>query len=224
MKSVKHIYVFLITASFLLINQCGPAKKTQELMKSAKEVIGIVPDKMPESDLDSADRIALGKKLYFEKGLSKDNSISCNSCHNLENNGNGTDNQQFSSGVKGKKGGRNAPTVWNAGFHIAQFWDGRAADLAEQAKGPILNPVEMAMPDAKTVLKKIKGIKGYTEMFKNAFPKDKNPLTYDNLGIAIAAFERTLITHDRFDKFQAGDMNAFTKEEIDHISMNISNL
>jgi cytochrome c peroxidase len=207
--------LFLLISGAVLFNlQCGPSKKTLELIKTAKDVIGTVPDKMPGSEKDSPERIALGKKLYFEKGLSKDNSISCNSCHNLDNNGNGTDNKQFSDGVGGKKGGRNAPTVLNAGFHIAQFWDGRAANLTEQAKGPILNPVEMAMPDAKAVIKKIKGIAGYTEMFKAAFKGDKDPVTYNNLASAIASFERTLTTHDRFDKFLAGDIKALHNDEI----------
>lgn len=211
-KSMKWLVLILINS--FIVSQCGTSKKTQELAKSAKEMIGIVPAQMPGSEKDSAEQIALGKKLYFEKALSKDNSISCNSCHNIENKGNGTDNQQFSTGVNGKKGGRNAPTVLNAGFHLAQFWDGRAPNLMEQAKGPILNPVEMAMPDAKSVIAKIKSIPEYTDMFKKAFPGDKNPVSYDNLGSAIASFERTLITHDRFDKFQSGDMKALSKAEL----------
>ncbi|MDH4263469.1 MAG: cytochrome-c peroxidase [Spirochaetia bacterium] len=212
MKKITSI--FLISGLSLLGSNCGPSKQTLELMKSAKEVIGIVPDKMPGAENDTAEKIALGKKLYFENALSKDNSISCNSCHNLENKGNGTDNKQFSDGVNGKKGGRNAPTSLNAGFHIAQFWDGRAPNLMEQAKGPILNPVEMAMPDAKAVIHKIKGISEYAELFKKAFPNNKDPVTYDNLASAIASFERTLITHDRFDKFLAGDVKSLNKAEV----------
>jgi len=214
MKLKQTLYpVLILIAVFLTSNGCN-SKKTRELIKSANDVMGVVPNAMPGAENDTPDKIALGKKLYFEKGLSKDNTISCNSCHNVENNGNGTDNKQFSEGVNGKKGGRNAPTVLNAGFHFAQFWDGRAPNLKEQAKGPILNPIEMAMADAKTVIKKVKGLPEYPAMFKKAFPKDKDPVTYDNLAEAIASFERTLVTHDRFDKFQAGDEKALTKAEI----------
>ena len=215
MKATKYIILSGVIGLSLLMMQCGPSPETLELVKSAKEIIGKVPDKMPGSESDTPDKIALGKKLYFEKGLSSDNSISCNSCHNVENKGNGTDNQQFSSGVNGKKGGRNAPTVLNAGFHIAQFWDGRAATLADQAKGPILNPIEMAMPDANSVIKKIKGIAEYPELFKKAFPDDKDPVTYNNLASAIASFERTLVTHDRLDKFLGGNFKALSKAEIE---------
>lgn len=102
----------------------------------------------------------------------------------------------------------------NAGLHIAQFWDGRAKDLVEQAKGPILNPVEMAMPSEEAVVKKISAIKEYQELFSKAFPEGKNAITYENIAKAIAAFESTLITHDRFDDFLNGKSNALTKEEI----------
>jgi cytochrome c peroxidase len=102
----------------------------------------------------------------------------------------------------------------NAGFHIAQFWDGRAATLADQAKGPILNPVEMGMPGEKAVVEKLSKIPEYTEAFAKAFPGVKNPLTYQNLADAIAAFERTLITRDRFDDFLNGNDSALTKAEV----------
>lgn len=126
----------------------------------------------------------------------------------------GVDNNQFSNGAPaGTIGGRNSPTVLNAGFHLAQFWDGRAADLTEQAKGPILNPVEMAMPSEEAVVKKIGAIEEYQTLFKAAFPEAKEAITYDNLAFAIAAFESTLITKDRFDDFLGGDAKALSAEE-----------
>jgi len=168
---------------------------------------------MPGSENDIKTKIALGKKLYFEKRLSKNNTQSCNSCHNLDNGKNGVDNQPTSKGAFGKRGGRNSPTVWNAGLHIAQFWDGRASDLKAQAKGPILNPIEMAMSSEKAVIDKLGKIKEYPALFKAAFPKASNALTYDNLAEAIAAFERTLITRDRLDKFISGDAKALSQKE-----------
>ncbi|PKA04852.1 cytochrome-c peroxidase, partial [Leptospira ellisii] len=106
-----------------------------------------------------------------------------------------------------------SPTVLNAGYHLAQFWDGRAKDLKEQAKGPILNPVEMAMPSAAEVEKKISGITEYQDLFAKAYPKDAQKITYDNIAGAIAAFERTLKTQDRFDDFQKGDHKALSDAE-----------
>lgn len=202
--------IFLLTIAF---SNCNGSKESRELIKNANAIFGVIPNKMPGSEKDDENKIALGKKLFFDTALSVDNTVACNTCHNLEDNGNGTDNKPHSIGVNGKLGGRNAPTVWNAGFHIAQFWDGRAKDLEEQAKGPILNPVEMAMPSAAKVVEKLKKDKDYVEMFKKAFPKAQSSLTFDNLASAIAAFERTLITTDRLDQFQNGDTKALTQEE-----------
>jgi cytochrome c peroxidase len=138
----------------------------------------------------------------------------CNSCHVLDNNGPGVDNKPVSDGaLPGKKGERNAPTVLNAGFHIAQFWDVRAKDLVEQAKGPILNPVEMAMPSEAAVVKKISAIQEYKDLFPKAFPNEKEAITYENIAKATAAFESTLITKDRFDDFLKGDAKSLTPEE-----------
>jgi len=203
---------------FLLAN-CGPSAADKELIERSQSAFGVLPDHMPGAENDTPEKIALGKKLYFETALSVDNTISCNSCHNVNDNGNGTDNMPTSSGVDGKKGGRNAPTVLNAGFHIAQFWDGRAPSLKEQAKGPILNPIEMAMPDEKSVIEKLRAIEGYEAEFKAAFPADENALTYDNLAEAIAAFERTLITGNKLDSFINGKAGALSKEEKEGLTL-----
>lgn len=120
--------------------------------------------------------------------------------------------EKTSLGALGERGDRNSPTVFNAGFHMAQFWDGRAADLKEQAKGPIMNPVEMAIPDEATAINNLREA-GYSEYFAKAFPAAAEPMTYDNMAEAIAAFERTLITADRFDEFLKGDNNALTADE-----------
>jgi len=156
-------------------------------------------------------KVALGRMLYYETRLSKANDLSCNSCHQLAKFG--VDGEATSPGHKGQRGGRNSPTVYNAAGHLAQFWDGRSPDVEDQAKGPILNPIEMAMPDAKTVVALLKGIPGYVAAFKAAFPADKDPVTYDNLGRAIGAFERNLVTPSRWDKFLQGDAKALTDAE-----------
>jgi cytochrome c peroxidase len=156
-------------------------------------------------------KVKLGRMLYYEARLSKNHDISCNSCHDLS--AYGVDGKQFSSGHKGQLGGRNSPTVYNAGNHIAQFWDGRAATLEDQAKGPILNSVEMSMPSDKKVIAVVKSIPEYGDLFKAAFPEDKDPITYDNLAKAIGAFERGLVTPSRFDKFLEGDQKALKDDE-----------
>ena len=128
------------------------------LMSRASRIFSPLPEAMPGSEDDTPERIALGKKLYFEKRLSINDSQSCASCHILDNGAAGVDNLATSPGARGEKGTRNSPTVLNAGWQDSQFWDGRAEDLVEQAKGPILNPIEMGMPDEKTVEQKIAGI------------------------------------------------------------------
>lgn len=177
----------------------------------AKNFFQPLPSAMPGSDKDSAEKIALGEKLYFETALSINGTQSCNTCHRLDEKRGGVDNLKFSPGaLEGTVGGRNSPTVWNAGFHFVQFWDGRAADLKEQAGGPILNPVEMAMPDEKTAVAAVKKA-GYEPEFTKVF--GANSLNYGNITEAIAAFERTLITEDRFDAFLKGENN-FNQDEL----------
>ena len=167
---------------------------------------------LPAAGTAAAAQIALGRRLYFEKRLSKNHDISCNSCHKLDRFG--VDNEKTSPGHKGQRGDRNSPTVYNARFYVAQFWDGRAADLTEQAKGPILNPIEMAMTSEQQVEKVLASIPGYVDLFKRAYPQDKKPLSYQNMAAAIAAFEAQLLTPSRFDKFLEGDRKALTDEEI----------
>lgn len=156
-------------------------------------------------------KVELGWRLYYETRLSADGSQSCNSCHLLD--AYGVDGRPVSTGVTGEQGARNAPTVYNAAGHIAQFWDGRARDVEEQAKGPILNPIEMAIPSPAEAMARLAAIPGYREAFAAAFPDERRPMTYDNLGKAIGAFERQLLTPGRWDRFLEGDARALTNEE-----------
>ncbi len=158
----------------------------------------------------------LGLHLYFDKRLSADNSVSCNTCHNVANGAAGHDGLRVSNGIKGQKGERNSPTVWNSKFLSVQFWDGRAKDLTAQAKGPILNPGEMGMPNENVVMEKLKKVPAYVELFKKAFPDEKEPMTYHNLATAIAAFEETLVDYNSpYDKWKAGDKAAMSIEAIE---------
>jgi cytochrome c peroxidase len=149
--------------------------------------------------------------LYYEPRLSKSQRISCNSCHDLAKYG--VDGERTSDGHKGQKGERNSPTVYNAAAHFAQFWDGRAADVEAQAKGPVLNPVEMAMPSESRVVAVLSSMPEYLQAFQRAFPGEKQPITYDNMATAIGAFERKLMTPSRWDALLQGDQDALTAEE-----------
>jgi cytochrome c peroxidase len=155
--------------------------------------------------------LELGKKLYFEPRLSRSGIISCNSCHNLSMGG--SDNLKTSVGHKLQKGTINAPTVLNSSMNIAQFWDGRAQDLKEQAAGAIANQEEMAFPHELAVAR-LQTIPGYRKEFKEVFGSDR--ISIEKITKAIAAFEEILVTpNSRFDKWLKGDDYALTKEELE---------
>ena len=158
-----------------------------------------------------SDKVILGKMLYFDKRLSKDGNISCNSCHNL--NTYGVDNLPTSPGDEHKFGNRNSPTVIYASLHANQFWDGRAKDVEEQAGMPILNPVEHNIPLEKFLEDRLRSIPEYQMWFKKVFPNEQQPITYKNLTNAIGAFERRLIPESRFDKWLNGDDKVLTEKE-----------
>ncbi len=146
--------------------------------------------------------------LYFDPRLSVSHAISCSSCHNVGLGG--ADVQETSIGHGWQRGDRNAPTVFNAVFNTAQFWDGRAKDLEQQAGGPLVNPIEMASPP-EHVVEQLAGIPGYVAAFKNAFPGEPQPVTLPNVEKAIAVFEATLITPNApFDRYLKGDASALS--------------
>lgn len=210
--------VFLLTFMF----SCKPsvknrasesvAKTDDSIMQIARRTFKNLPSVAESKDnpLTPA-KVKLGKFLYFDTRLSMTGKNSCNSCHNLA--AYGDDNKVTSTGDAGQQGSRNSPTVFNAALHNMQFWDGRAKDVEEQAGMPILNPVEMAIPHSGFLLKRLSSIKLYQDMFTQAFPNQKKPVNYANLQKAIGAFERTLLTPSRFDKYMAGDKTAINAEE-----------
>ena len=153
-------------------------------------------------------KVILGKELYHDVRLSGDNTVSCASCHGLETAG--VDNKQYSEGVQGQKGGVNAPTTFNAVYNFVQFWDGRAATLADQAAGPPLNPVEMASSSFDEIIAKLAADKHYVEAFAQVYP---DGITQANITDAIEEFEMTLLTpNSPFDKYLRGDNNAISAE------------
>lgn len=171
-----------------------------------------LPTDVPAADNELSEaRINLGRMLYYETRISKGGKMSCNSCHQLDKYG--QDNLPFSPGHEGKLGGRSSPSTYNAALHIAQFWDGRAPSVEEQAKGPVLNPVEMGMPSADFVVEVLKSIPGYVDAFKAAFPGEADPVNYNNFGKAVGAFERKLLTPSRWDDFLKGKKDALTADE-----------
>ena len=162
---------------------------------------------VPETNPITAEKVALGRLLYFDKRLSKDDTVSCATCHDPAHAW--AEPRKTSTGVGGKVGERNAPTVINRLFSKEQFWDGRGADLEDQALGPLVNPIEMAMPSHAAVVAKVQGITGYAPLFAKAFGTPQ--VTGERIGQAIASFERTVVAgNSPFDRHQAGDRTAMS--------------
>lgn len=214
-------YNYLIPFIALTFVACG-GNKTEAPVAAAparpigaaieiKAPLGLPPVPIPADNPPTADTIALGKKLYFDTRLSADETISCASCHSPEKGF--TDNRQFSAGVSGKLGGRNAPTVINAAYNPVQFWDGRAASLEEQAAGPMANPVEMNLLHADAV-KRLNADPAYKQLFAKSFGPGE--VTLDKVCKAVASFERTVLSgNSPFDRYQfAGDSKALSAAAI----------
>jgi len=222
--------ISLLAALTLLGAACGPLPGDQDAAlrqgKHASDHTSGQPVEISEAQLAAfpalpqdfhtetsrrPELIELGRQLYFDPRLSSDDSISCNSCHGLDRFG--VDGEATSPGVGGTRGDRNSPTVFMAAGHSRQFWDGRDADVEAQAKGPILNPIEMAMPSAAAVEAKLRQIEGYVAGFSAAFPDADQPVTYDNLATAIGSFERGLVTPAPWDRFVNGWSDALDEQQ-----------
>jgi cytochrome c peroxidase len=174
-----------------------------------------LPDRAPTPEWNptTPEKVALGERLFHDTALSIDRTLSCSSCHDVRK-GAGEDHRSGSLGVGGQVGSRNAPTVWNAGFQSVLFWDGRAASLEDQAKGPPVNPKEMGMPSLEAVEQRVKENPAYRDAFAKAFGADQ-PITIRQISGAIAAYERTLITTDTpYDRFVRGDEKALNPAQL----------
>ena len=210
--------IWICTLTLLLLASAGWAQDTlRERARSLFKPIPQQPPTLKDGNEPTPARIELGKMLFFDPRLSASHLISCNSCHNIGLAG--ADLQETSTGHGWQKGPRNAPTVYNAVFNIAQFWDGRAKDLAAQAKGPVQASVEMNNTPGH-VIATLQSIPRYVELFRAAFPQDKQPLSFDNLALAIEDFEATLLTpNGRFDRYLKGEESALSAEQKTGLSL-----
>jgi cytochrome c peroxidase len=159
----------------------------------------------------------LGRMLYFETRLSKNHDLSCNSCHDLD--AYGVDGERTSPGHRKQRGNRNSPTVYNAAGQFAQFWDGRADTIEAQATGPIVNPIEMALASHAAAEKVLRSMPEYRARFAQAFPSDVEPVTSSNIGAALGAFERGLVTPSRWDEYLKGNKRALSKQEVEGLAV-----
>lgn len=197
---MRHIHLFAI--GLLTASQAALAADWQALPNKAPA---------PRDNPTTATKVALGQKLFMDPRLSATGTVSCNSCHNVM--AGGDDNRPVAMGIHGKTGGRSAPTVWNSAFNASQFWDGRAATLEDQAKGPVVADVEMGMNSLEDVVARLRQIPGYQTEFKQVFG-GAEPITADNMAKAIAAYERTLITpNSPYDRYVQGDKKALTAQQ-----------
>ncbi len=212
MKNTLVLVLLIILTPLLLYS--GDEKKQPATMVNVHNLgpqkVGVLPPvPIPPDNPQTAGKILLGKQLYFDTRLSKDNTISCATCHSPAMGW--SDAGPTSVGINGQKGGRRAPPVSNAAYLPLQFWDGRAPSLEEQAKGPIANPIEMGNTH-DAMLKTVGDIPGYVEAFRAVF--GPSPMTVDQVAQAIAAFERSVVTTDSpFDRFVSGDESALSDEE-----------
>jgi cytochrome c peroxidase len=232
---MKMHYLHLAAGACLTLAACMPAKSpapgapqidahaaahaAEPLMARAREQFQSLPmaPKQLAGGTALAEKVELGKMLYFDPRLSASHAISCASCHNLGLGG--ADAQSTSLGHRWQHGGRNAPTVFNAVYNKVQFWDGRAKDLEQQAGGPMVNPVEMASPEAH-VPEQLKGIPGYGEIFAKAFPGETDAVTLANVQKAIAAFEATLTTpNSPFDHYLEGQADALSATQKEGLTL-----
>ncbi len=209
----------LIALFTVLLFAASTAFADDALMKEAQMRFKPIPKTVSEvrGKTFSSQEVELGKMLYFDPRLSASELISCNTCHNLGMGG--ADFHETSIGHHWQKGPRNAPTVFNSVFNIAQFWDGRAEDLAQQAKGPMQASVEMDSTPER-VAETLKSMPGYVELFKKTFPTQDDPVTFDNVAQSIEAFEATLLTPDSpFDRYLKGDEDALTSSQKDGLKL-----
>jgi len=180
-----------------------------------RQPLGLPSIEWPRNNPYSAVKVELGKDLYYDKRISADGSVSCATCHDPKHAY--TDGAEVSTGIREQKGGRSAPTIINRAFSLAQFWDGRAATLEEQAKGPMANPIEMGNTH-EAVVAAIQKIAGYKPLFAKAFGSDE--INIDRIAMAIATFERTILSGNApYDRYKKGDKKAMTPEQVRGMSV-----
>src|SRR5512141_3109974 len=205
-------FALLVTLVLIPVTYLLSASGKVQVNTEALQLFAPLPAVMTSPDNPVSDaKVSLGRILYYDPRLSANQKISCNTCHPLD--AYGAEPKAVSTGCKNQQGKRNGQTVYNAAGHFVQFWDGRAPTVEEQAKGPITNPVEMAMPSGGAAVQVIASMPEYVALFQTAFPQDKDPIAYHIVALAIGAFERALVTPSRWDAFLQGAPSALTDEE-----------
>lgn len=196
--------IALAISSCLLAPALAGVCAAQEKLE-LKAPLGLRDLKVPEDNPLTKEKIELGKQLYFDKRLSRDNTVSCASCHDPQKGWSNGD--RFATGIKGQVGGRSAPTIINAAYQTNQFWDGRASGLEGQALGPIQNPIEMDM-NLPELVARLNKIEGYRQQFQKLFGTD---VTEDGIAKVLASFERTILSGGTpYDRYKAGDKSALS--------------
>ncbi|HMQ94277.1 MAG TPA: cytochrome-c peroxidase [Amaricoccus sp.] len=210
---MSRILTILLSGAFAATaTQSAAQTDAEALREAALEFFAPLPSTIPavKNNRITPEKIELGKALFFDPRLSASGVFSCYSCHNLTTGGD--DNMETSVGHGWQKGPRNSPTVFNSVLNAAQFWDGRAADLMEQAQGPIQAGVEMANTPENVVLM-LESLPAYVDWFHLSFPDSAEPVSFENMARAIEAFEATLVTPAPFDAFLNGDLEALTADQ-----------
>ena len=202
------VAIFILSGARLSSGNNGE----EVLSKQARQIFGPLPQVMlSEKNPVTPEKVKLGKTLFYETRISVDGTVSCAKCHPVALYA--ADGLRKSIGNNCKVNPRNAPTLFNAAGQISAHWIGNRTDVEDQAKQSVIGPPSFGMPSYEAVGSKLKGIKGYVDLFKEAFPDESNPVTVDNFAKAVGSFERTLVTPSRFDLFLKGDITALRKQE-----------
>ncbi len=202
------IVLSLLSFTGLLIADNGD----EDLLRQAKNIFGPLPQVMTsEKNPITPEKVKLGKILFYETRISVDGTVSCARCHPISLYA--ADGLRKAIGNNCKVNPRNAPTILNAAGQVSAHWIGNRTDVEDQARQSVIGPPSFGMPSYEAVEKKLKEIKGYMDLFKNAFPGEANPITVDNFAKAIGAFERALVTPSHFDSFLKGDITALNGQE-----------
>ena len=212
MQNRHKIRAVIFTAIFSCAGMSLGANKDEDLLKQAKQIFGPLPQAMvSEKNPITPEKVKLGKILFYDTRISVDGTVSCARCHPIALYA--ADGLKKSIGNNCKVNPRNAPTILNAAGQISAHWIGNRIDVEDQAKQAVTGPPSFGMPSNEAVEAKLKGISGYTELFKKTFPGESSPVTVDNFAKAVGAFERTLVTPASFDSFLKGDLTALKEQE-----------
>jgi cytochrome c peroxidase len=204
--------VSILSIAIGLAVSATAAKSANELMTQAQQTFGVLPEDMATPEFPvTGERVELGHKLFFDPRMSDDGTVSCSRCHLPALYG--TDGLPKPLGAHDRINPRNAPTILNAALQFKAHWRGDRANVEDQAKQALIGPPSFGNADYAAAMAKLKAIPGYAELFEKAFPGESDPVTPDNWGKAIGAYERTLVTPSRFDEYLRGDANALSSNE-----------